>query len=366
LIRRIPSPTEVDRWLDSRRESVAPGVAQRARLIGRLSGEGVVSGQELAAALGVSRAAVHKHALALRGLGVGLRSAPGSGYRLSNVSDIVASEVLLPFLSGSPTGLGMPLVYEPTLESTNTLAREAGRRGSPHGTLVVTDYQHAGKGRLGREWVSEPGKDLTFSLLLRPDVPPELASRFTLAASTAVADAISTLGDLGSRVAIKWPNDVLVDGRKICGILSEASLDMDRLHWLVIGIGLNVNSSPEDGVSGFGLPPGALAPTSLRGCLGRPVPRAPLLVDLLERLEARWAEAAGGGWAAVLSRFRELDALIGKPVEVRLGSRTDAPPLAGIARGLSPEGELLVADADGAVRSVLSGDVTLRRAPTGS
>ncbi len=138
---------------------------------------------------------------------------------------------------------------------------------------------------------------------------------------------------------------------------------MDRLHWLVIGIGLNVNGAPDAGVSASGLPPGALAPASLRACLGSPVPRAPLLVDLLERLEARWAEAAGGGWAAVLSRFHELDALIGKPVEVRLGTRTDAPPLAGIASGLSPEGELLVADADGVVRSVLSGDVTLRSHP---
>lgn len=356
----LPSPVEVDRWLAARAARVPAGVAQRARLIARLSGGGVVSGQDLAADLGISRAAVHKHVLALRGLGLQLRSTPGSGYRLSDASDVIAPEVVLTYLSGSPTGLGLPLLYEASTESTNARAREAAQAGSPHGTLVLTDYQHTGKGRLGRVWVAEPGKDLTFSLLLRPAVPPERASRFTLAASTAVADVVATLGDLGNRVSIKWPNDVLVDGRKICGILSEASLDMDQLHWLVVGIGLNVNGSPAHGVSASDLAPGAPAPTSLRGCLRDPVPRVPLLAALLERLEARWAEAAGEGWAAVLARFHELDALLGKPVEIRSGSRVDVPPLHGIARGLSAEGELRVMTEDGTVRTVLSGDVTLR------
>lgn len=362
----VSDPSQVDRWLEARRESVAPGVAQRARLVARLAAGGMVSGQALATELGVSRAAVHKHADILRRLGLGIRSVPGSGYSVSDFTDVVAAEALLPFLAGSSTGLGVPVHYEPRAESTNAIARESARAGARHGTLVITDYQHAGKGRLGRAWVSGPGRDLTFSLLLRPGVPPESAARFTLAASVAVADALAALGDLGHRVTIKWPNDVLIDGRKVCGILSEASMDMDRLHWLVVGIGLNVNGAPDQDVPAMERSIGALAPVSLRGSLGREVPRAPLLVGLLERLEERWAQAAGADWGRVIGRFHELDALSGRPVEVRSGSRLDAPPLIGIARGLSPEGELLVADADGATRAVFSGDVTLRRPPDSS
>lgn len=354
-------PADVDRWLDARRHLVAPGVAQRARLVARLLAGGMISGQEIAAELGVSRAAVHKHVETLRGLGVELHSVPGSGYRLSGSVDVVAPEVLLPLLAGSATSLGVPLLYEPSVESTNAIAREAALRGSPHGTLVTTDHQHAGKGRLGRVWVSEPGMDLTFSLLLRPDVPPELTSRFTLAASTAVADAVSALEGLEGRVTIKWPNDVLVDGRKVCGILAEASLDMDRLHWLVVGVGLNVNGSPGDRVPAADLPAGALAPASLRDSLQHDVLRGRLLVGLLESLEERWSDLTGEGWLDVLSRFHEHDALLGRPVEVHSGARTESPPLVGIARGLSPAGELLVEDARGTVSTVFSGDATLRR-----
>lgn len=357
----LQGPADVDRWLDARRHLVAPGVAQRARLVARLLAGGMISGQELAAELGVSRAAVHKHVETLRGLGVELHSVPGSGYRLSGSLDVVAPEALLPFLAGSSTGLGVPLLYETSVESTNAVAREAARRGSPHGTLVMTDYQHAGKGRLGRVWVSEPGMDLTFSLLLRPDVPPELTSRFTLATSTAVADAVSALEGLEGRVTIKWPNDVLVDGRKVCGILAEASLDMDRLHWLVVGIGLNVNGSPGDRVPAADLPAGAPAPTSLRDRLQHDVLRARLLVSLLERLEVSWSELTGEGWLDVRRRFHEHDALFGKPVEVHTSGRAESPPLVGIARGLSSAGELLVEDTGGAVSTVVSGDVSLRR-----
>jgi BirA family biotin operon repressor/biotin-[acetyl-CoA-carboxylase] ligase len=291
-------------------------------------------------------------------------SAAGSGYRLDSTPDLLAAEAVLPLLSTSPTHLGLPYRYVSTTASTNTLAREEGSAGSPHGTVVVTDYQHTGRGRLGRSWVSEEGKDLTFSLVIRPHLPPERASRITLATSVAVAETLSGLDGLDGRVSIKWPNDVLVDGRKVCGILSEASLDMDTLHWVVVGIGLNVNSRPARAVDAAALPPGSIPPISLCEAGGKTWARAPLLVELLSRLDRVFSSVGDRGWEGIIRAFTGMDALVGRSVEVVSGGAESRVIAAGVAQGVGPEGELLVAHAAGDVRSVLSGDVTLRRSDT--
>jgi BirA family biotin operon repressor/biotin-[acetyl-CoA-carboxylase] ligase len=350
----------VDRWLEEHRDLIDPGVRQRARIVAHLYGGDTVSGQALAARLGVSRAAVHKHMESLREAGASVASAPGSGYLLDPPLDLLAPEFVLPLLAMSSARLGIPYHYECSTASTNTLARERGRAGSPHGTVVLTDYQHTGRGRLGRTWVSEPGKDLTFSVLLRPDLPPERASRLTLAASVAVAGTLAGVDGLGARVSIKWPNDILVDGRKICGILSEAALDMDALHWAVVGIGLNVNGRPSQTVDATTLPPGAVPPLSVREIVGEECRRAPLLVALLLELDRTFSSTEDAGWDDVLGAFARMDALVGRRVEVLSVGAEPRVAAAGVARGLGSEGELLVEDASGRLQAVLSGDVTLR------
>lgn len=360
---RLLLPERVDPWLQSHRESIDGGVAQRVRIVARLLSGEMISGRLLAQDLGISRAAVHKHIEALRDLGMTLSSVAGSGYRLVPPSDLVCAEAVLPLLAATSIGIGVPYRYVPATASTNLLACDGGRTGAPHGTLVVTDYQHTGRGRLGRTWVSQSGSDLTFSLLLRPDLPPERVTRLTLAASVAVAEAVEAAlapGRTFGRVALKWPNDVLIDGRKVCGILSEASLDMDSVHWVVVGIGLNVNSSPWESLRESDLPPVPSTPLSLRGAVGHHIPRTPLLVDLIGRLEDRFSCAAGAGWKEVLSRFRDLDTLRGRHVEVRAGGAEPHTLASGTAGGIGSEGELLVVGEGGAVQLVLSGDATLR------
>jgi len=253
----------------------------------------------------------------------------------------------------------------------------------PAGASVVTDEQTGGRGRLDRTWSSQPGKDLTFSFLLRPSLAPGQAHLLSLVAALSVAEVLETLPGLEGRVAVKWPNDVLLEDRKVCGILLEGSMDADRLHWAVAGIGLNVNSISSALVAALGgkqadVWAGRPRPVSLRERLGRDVPRAPLLASLLERLGERWAalddqgsrqDGAQGardshgehhpGAVEVITALRQRDALAGRRVEVYSGAKQPELVLAGEAAGIGPEGQLLVRRPSGEMSAVFAGDVTL-------
>jgi BirA family biotin operon repressor/biotin-[acetyl-CoA-carboxylase] ligase len=279
-------------------------------------------------------------------------------------------EAVLPLLLGAvntgtddPCGaiqkpIGLPYLYFAAMDSTNASLKEIAQHQAPTGALIVTDDQSGGRGRLGRTWISQPGKDLTFSVLLRPRVLPAEASRLVLATGLAIAEVLEESLGPGRTVGIKWPNDVLVDGRKVCGILSEASMDMDRLHWVVIGIGLNVNSRPGEPVlseSDVRRP----APGSLAQSVGETVLRPPLLARLLDALAARWSQVDAGDWKSVREACAERDLLRGTSVVVRSGFSDDGVVTEGLADGLGPEGELLVRGRDEVVRAVRAGEVTL-------
>jgi len=392
-------PEELSKRLDA---TVAGGVlgaglAHRAILAARLlrtlpqagtrTCPAVLSGEELARSLGVSRAAVHKHVDHLRVLGFAVESLRGAGYRLERpFADLVAAEAVLPFLLGvarpkTSWMAGLPYQYLPRCESTNLNLKEAAasRLGAlPAGALVVTDDQTGGRGRLGRVWTSEPAADITFSVLLRPSLAPAQAHLLSLAAALAVAEVLESLPGLDGRVAVKWPNDVLLGDEKVCGILLEGSMDDDRLHWAVAGIGLNVNGASSGLVAAL-TPEGREAwagrprPVSLRERLGHEVPRAPLLAALLARLTTRWTELEdrGGGSAAapalgspgagrLLAALRQRDALAGRQVDVLLGPGQSRVVASGVASGIGPEGQLLVLSASGETVGVFAGDVTLR------
>ncbi|MBN1321201.1 MAG: biotin--[acetyl-CoA-carboxylase] ligase [Thermoleophilia bacterium] len=330
-----------------------------------------LSGEALGRALGLSRAAVHKHVEQLRELGVAVEPVAGAGYRLARpFTDLVAAETVLPFVlrlidAGASWNAGLPYHYLSTCGSTSeVLKRQAA--SSPAGTVVVTDEQTGGRGRLDRTWVSGPGKDLTFSVLLRPTVAPARAHLLSLAGALAVAEVLESIAGLKDVVGIKWPNDVLLGGEKVCGILLEGSMDPDRIEWAVAGIGLNVNSDPGALLAGLAERASEDSewqhkprPTSLRAALGRDYVRAPLLAQLLARLTERWRGIEDG---TILEGLRARDVLVGRRVTVLSGPPRDEPVMTGEAIGIGAEGQLLVRDSSGETVAVFAGDVTVRAA----
>jgi BirA family biotin operon repressor/biotin-[acetyl-CoA-carboxylase] ligase len=302
----------------------------------------------------------------LRLLGFTIDEAGSAGYRLTRpFDDLLVPEAVLPLLLSLPeysdvSGLGLPYRYHQRCGSTNLLLKQEAA-GSPTGTLVVTDDQTEGRGRLGRSWSSGPGEDLTFSVLLRPVTSPAEASLLSLAAALAVAEVLEVHAGLRDRVRVKWPNDVLIDDKKACGILLESSLEGERLDWVVAGIGLNVNSDP--GALLAGLEPAEREawgdrpqPTSLRAELGREVPRGRLLAELLVRLSLY---LDGSATPELLSRLWARDALRGRRLRVFAGPPDGALVVAGEAMGIGSQGELLVRDGAGRIVRVFAGEVTL-------
>lgn len=239
-------------------------------------------------------------------------------------------------------------------ESTNADAAAWARDGAPEGGLVLAEQQTAGRGRLGRTWLAEPGQNLTFSLVLRPRLAADRLGLLTLAAGLAVAEALEAIA-APRPVAIKWPNDVLIDGRKGCGILTESVFDgSPRPSYAVVGIGLNVNQTA--------FPPELKnQATSLALAVGRPVPRAPLLADLLLRLEVHYAALHATGTAASLRDAYERR-LHGLGERLSLQTTASGDRIEGVLDGVTPAGALRLRTASG-LRTFHAGDVTTQTVP---
>jgi len=245
---------------------------------------------------------------------------------------------------------GKPLHFFPTIDSTNTYAVALAREGAPEGTTVIADEQTGGKGRLGRTWISPPGVNLYLSLILRPRVAAGAAPQINLLAGVAVAEAIAQVS--GLTPAIKWPNDILVDGKKVCGILAEMQTEGGSLQSLVLGIGVNVNAS----LSAF--PPDLHdKASSLSLVAGRSIDRVAFTAALLTHLEKLYLLWIEKGFPALrLMWERYAGDLIGRKITVA------APEgeVVGTVLGLDDDGALLLqGDDEGAPRRVLAGDVTV-------
>jgi BirA family transcriptional regulator, biotin operon repressor / biotin---[acetyl-CoA-carboxylase] ligase len=241
--------------------------------------------------------------------------------------------------------LGRYIRWHETLPSTNDLAVSLAEIQVPEGTIVVAEEQTAGRGRHGRPWVSPRG-GIWLSVILRPHLPLALTPLIGLAASVAAARAIRTTTGLLARV--KWPNDVLIDGRKIVGILADAGPDAE---WVVVGIGINANVPREALPAGTGYPI-----TSLEERLGRPVDRGILVRTLLRELERGYEELCVSGALATLRRWREMADTLGRVVRVE----THGTVIEGVASDLDESGALLVRLRDGTVQRVLAGEITVR------
>ncbi len=306
---------------------------------------GPASGGDISRALGVSRTAVWKQVRSLRRLGYQIDATPRVGYRLIRTPDV-------PYPWELGEGLrtkrfGRRAHHFDMVGSTQDELRRLAEDDAPEGTVVVAEEMRSAKARMGRSYVTPRG-GLWFSLLLRPARSPEAVIALSLLAAVAVHRGIAEV--TGLRPTVRWPNDLLLDGRKLVGILVEMDSEQDLLRYAVVGVGVNVNVSERD----F---PAELRPiaTSLREALGRDVPRVALLQRILERMEALYDTYLEGGAGPILDAWRALPTVLGQRVSVEeLRGRWE-----GVAVDLDREGALLVRRDDGAVQRVLAGDVRI-------
>ena len=267
---------------------------------------------------------------------------PARGYRLSEIPDRLTALELRPLLNTHD--IGQVLHHFELISSTNDHARELAEEGAGHGEVVIADSQTGGRGRRGRPWVSPPGLNAYFSVILRPELPPARAPELTLLASVAICDA---LRQANVPAAIKWPNDLLVQDRKIAGILTEMASEPERVHWAVIGIGVNVNAAATD------FPPELRdVATSVLLERGEPAPRALFVAACLTALESWLDRHAEEGFEPVRLAWRERSATLGREVTVK----TDGREIAGRAEDIDAAGALLVRTDEG-IQRILSGDV---------
>ncbi len=321
--------------------------AEILRLL-RQNTEGYISGEDISKLLNVSRTAIWKHMQVLKEEGYQISSHPRLGYRLQTVPDLLLPNEICPRLTTNY--IGHSLHYFTSIPSTNNEAKRLAAEGCPEGTIVLTEEQQSGRGRLSRGWFSPYAKGIWLSVVLRPQFPPQEAPKCTLLAAVAVARTIRSLGvDCG----IKWPNDILYQGKKLVGILTEMNAEMDAINYIVIGIGINVNTAADE----F---PQELRDvgTSLSAILGYPVSRLDLLLALLAELEALYTQVCETGFAPVLEEWRRLSATLGQAVDIFGINRS----FSGIALDIDDEGALII-QTEAGLEKVLAGDVSLRAKP---
>ncbi len=308
--------------------------------------DGYVSGQELCRRFGVSRTAVWKVINQLKEEGYEIEAVRNRGYALKGAGDVLSEAELLSCLKTEWAG-GRTVYFDAT-DSTNIQARRLAEAHAPHGTLVVSDRQDGGKGRRGRSWASPSGVGIWMSLILRPEIAPSSASMLTLAAALAVREGIQE--ETGLSPLIKWPNDLVLNGKKICGILTEMSTELMEIQYVITGIGINVNqrefpSEIRD------------TATSLSLEAGRCFRRSSLIAAILKAFEKDYAAFLKTGDLSLL--LEEYNAcLVNRGKEVCI--LDPSGEYRAVAEGIDESGSLLVTLPDGTRREIISGEVSVR------
>ena len=308
-----------------------------------LSGGGYVSGELMSRELGVSRAAVWKKITALRAQGWQIESGGKRGYRLV-CEDRLEPELWTGSLTTRAIGRG-EVRYQEAVGSTNAEVKQMALAGAPGGSLCLCETQTAGRGRLGRRWESPAGVGLWQSVLLRPALPPQNAPLVTLCAALAMARAVEETCLLDVR--IKWPNDLIFQGKKLCGILLEVGGDLDAIEYIVVGVGLNVRSGA--------YPPELEGKAGAIGEFTTPPHRRDILVHYLAALEDMVGRLEQQGFHGIETEYRARSCTLGSRVQV-----SGSVSLTGTAEALDETGALLVRTDDGELHRVLSGDVSVR------
>lgn len=307
--------------------------------------DGYVSGQELCVRFGVSRTAVWKAINQLKKEGYEIEAVQNRGYHICSVPDVLSENELVSIRKTQ--WVGKKIYYFDELDSTNIKANRLAEEGAEHGTLVVANQQKAGKGRRGRGWESPAGTSIYMTLLLKPDIVPSNASMLTLVAALAVAKGIEKM--TGMEVKIKWPNDIVINGRKICGILTEMSAQIDYVNHIIIGIGINVHNKE------FPQELSDRATSILMEC-GQSINRAALIETIWEAFEDYYDRYMTTQDMTALRQ--EYDAYL-----VNRGQRVQVldpkEPFEGVAQGITDRGELIV-DTWESRKLVSSGEVSVR------
>ncbi|MCX6356778.1 MAG: biotin--[acetyl-CoA-carboxylase] ligase [Candidatus Aureabacteria bacterium] len=304
-----------------------------------------ISGEEIARLLRVSRTAVWNHVSKLRSRGFRIESVPHLGHRL-----VEAPDLLLPSLVayGLETRVaGRRIVYCERTTSSSDVAEQLARAGEPEGTVVIAEEQTKGRGRIGRHWHSPVGKGIYLSLIVRPSLSPAKVSFLTLLSAVCAQESIADFA--GVRAFLKWPNDVLVAGGKVCGILTELNTEADRINYAIVGVGINVNHSAQD-LHGV---PGA---TSLRLEAGTEISRLGLLQSFLRAFDRRYMRLREERYKEIRDAWLEASATVGRRVAVKSLAGEGCE---GIATGIDEDGCLLLRLDNGTTRRVTGGDVTL-------
>ncbi len=306
-----------------------------------------VSGAALSEILKVSRTTIWKQIKTLQAEGYEVDSSTKKGYRISAPPNLLSPEEVCPGLTTEVLGRKDYFYYR-EIDSTNNRARVLASEGYPEGTVVVAEMQTAGRGRRGRNWYSPDGQGIYLSVILRPVLPLKEISRVSLVTAVAVAETLE--GELNLQARIKWPNDILINNRKIAGILSEAVTDMDGIEYIVTGIGLNINNPLPDFPGDF-----RTTATSVLVEYDHPSSRVKLLQCLLARLEFHYHQLLGGSFANTLEKAKSLSMVIGQAV--RLDSINDF--IIGQAVDIDDNGLLLVRDQLGIIHTVMSGEIII-------
>jgi BirA family biotin operon repressor/biotin-[acetyl-CoA-carboxylase] ligase len=302
------------------------------------SADGYISGEAMSDELGISRNAVWKHINKLREDGYEIESVTKRGYRLTSSPDMISAEEIK---NGLETEfIGRNTVYFDEIDSTNNAAKAAA--DMPDGTVFISEIQTGGKGRLGRSWSSPKGTGIWMSVLLKPDMLPQDVPQITLIAGMAVAKGI------GCGAGIKWPNDVVIGTKKVCGILTEMSAEIERVNYVICGIGINVNTASFEGEL-------AEKATSLRIETGEEHERVPVIQSILTEFERLYKLFLKDGISGVIDEYRELCVTLGREVSVIYPNRT----INGRAVDINNDGELIVETENGEI-TVGSGEVSVR------
>jgi BirA family biotin operon repressor/biotin-[acetyl-CoA-carboxylase] ligase len=305
-----------------------------------------LSGEDISRTLKVSRSAVWKQIKSLRGLGYEISAEPSKGYRLVSAPD----RLILPEIAAGlkVNTLGKNIVCLTETVSTNAVAFRMAEDGAAEGCVVIADCQTGGKGRMGRTWVSPPGVNFYCSIIVRPPIKPMAAPQLTFLSVVAVARSIELLTGLAPR--IKWPNDLLLNGKKVAGLLNEMSAETDKVNFVVLGIGVNLNMRADQ------FPPELRHPaTSILLETGKSISRVAFTRTLLQELDAIYALFLAEGYAPVRKEWLERSRLTGEQVTVKDNGIVQS----GIVAGIDEYGALLLETADGKVIQILSGDVSI-------
>ena len=310
------------------------------------SADGYISGQELCNRFGVSRTAVWKAINQLKEAGYEIEAQLNKGYRLMAAPDLMTEAEIKSLMHTD--WVAKEVLYFDTIDSTNTKAQELAEKGYPSGTLVVADKQESGKGRRGRSWVSPSGTGIFMTLMIKPDINPNNASMLTLVAALAVAKAITSV--TGEEAMIKWPNDIVVNSKKVCGILTEMNAQFDYINHIVVGIGINVHneSFPEE--------INQMASSLMIEAGGKRFHRAQIIAETMSYFEQYYDTfLKTQDLSALVREYDEL--LVNRNKSVRVLDPKE--PFDGKAMGITPKGELIV-DTWESRKLVSSGEVSVR------